>query len=408
MKILLSAYACEPNRGSEPGVGWQWALQLAKHHEVFVLTRSNNEEVIQKYFEEHGKVENLHFFYYDPPKFVVWLKHHGLPVNVFYDLWLSGLAKLAEKLHRKIHFDMAHHITFGVFRDAVYLYRLGIPVVLGPMGGGETTPKNLLNQYRWPAERLREYLRLWINHLSLCNPFLHKSFSRSTLLLCKTRETQRWLKKWQEKTKIYLEIGIHQTATPEEILERKKDEFLYVGRFIPLKGIKIILQTFRNYCQIYPEAHFTLIGKGEMEKDIRAFISENNLEKNVTIHDWMAQTELISFYRSATAMIFPSMHDSSGNVVLEAMAQGCPVVCLDCGGPVTILGDSLQELIVPTPERTVGEICQNMTQVMNRLHEEPEWYRRMSNASLRRAQDFLWPNVVEQCYKDIESRLKNQ
>ena len=42
-KILLSAYACEPNRGSEPGVGWNWALQLNKlGYDIKVVTRLNN------------------------------------------------------------------------------------------------------------------------------------------------------------------------------------------------------------------------------------------------------------------------------------------------------------------------------------------------------------------------------
>ena len=38
MKILLSAFACAPNTGSEPGVGWRWAIELAKQHEVVVVT----------------------------------------------------------------------------------------------------------------------------------------------------------------------------------------------------------------------------------------------------------------------------------------------------------------------------------------------------------------------------------
>ena len=43
MKILLSAYACEPNKGSEPEVGWKWAINLVKAgHEVYVVTRLNN------------------------------------------------------------------------------------------------------------------------------------------------------------------------------------------------------------------------------------------------------------------------------------------------------------------------------------------------------------------------------
>ena len=47
MKILVSAYACEPGKGSEPGAGWLWARAAARRHEVWVLTRANNREAIE-------------------------------------------------------------------------------------------------------------------------------------------------------------------------------------------------------------------------------------------------------------------------------------------------------------------------------------------------------------------------
>ena len=50
LKILLSAYACEPNKGSEPEVGWQWALNLSEEgHDVYVITRTNNRRNIDSY-----------------------------------------------------------------------------------------------------------------------------------------------------------------------------------------------------------------------------------------------------------------------------------------------------------------------------------------------------------------------
>lgn len=58
MKILLSAYACEPNKGSEPGVGWGWATELAKHHQVWVLTRDNNQPVIEEYLRLNREYQN--------------------------------------------------------------------------------------------------------------------------------------------------------------------------------------------------------------------------------------------------------------------------------------------------------------------------------------------------------------
>ena len=52
MNILLSAYACEPNKGSEPGVGWSLAIEMSKHHNVWVITRDNNKSAIEDNFLE--------------------------------------------------------------------------------------------------------------------------------------------------------------------------------------------------------------------------------------------------------------------------------------------------------------------------------------------------------------------
>ena len=49
MKLLISAYACEPGLGSEPGAGWNCVRQAARFHEVWVLTRENNREPIENH-----------------------------------------------------------------------------------------------------------------------------------------------------------------------------------------------------------------------------------------------------------------------------------------------------------------------------------------------------------------------
>lgn len=111
MKILLNAYACEPNRGSEPGVGWHWAIELSKdkNKEVHVLTRANNKEVIDEFWSHQNKPANLYFHYYDLPAVWIWAKHHGFPVNIYYSMWLFGAGRYAKSLNDRIHFDMAHH-----------------------------------------------------------------------------------------------------------------------------------------------------------------------------------------------------------------------------------------------------------------------------------------------------------
>ena len=69
-KILLSAYACEPNVGSEPGVGWNWAIEIKKlGHEILIITRKNNKKVIEKELLTNKILNKKNFYYFDLPKF---------------------------------------------------------------------------------------------------------------------------------------------------------------------------------------------------------------------------------------------------------------------------------------------------------------------------------------------------
>ena len=94
LKLLISAYACEPGKGSEPGVGWRWALETAAlGHDVWVLTRSNNEPAIAHQLAVLGHPSNLHFLYYDLPPSLRWWKRGGLTVHLYYLLWQWGAYK---------------------------------------------------------------------------------------------------------------------------------------------------------------------------------------------------------------------------------------------------------------------------------------------------------------------------
>ena len=73
LNILLCAYACEPHKGSEPGVGWETSLHLSykmTNANFFVVTRKNNKESINK----ESFPSNLNFIYYDLPKLFLFIK----------------------------------------------------------------------------------------------------------------------------------------------------------------------------------------------------------------------------------------------------------------------------------------------------------------------------------------------
>jgi hypothetical protein len=133
LKVLISAYACEPGKGSEPEVGWQLALNMAKFHDVTVVTRANNQPTIDKALAVYNGPQPR-FIYYDLPRWVLALKRRGLWIAVYYSFWQLGVRFHVRKQLRS--FDLIHHATFNSFRQPGFWWFCPRPVVLGPLGGG--------------------------------------------------------------------------------------------------------------------------------------------------------------------------------------------------------------------------------------------------------------------------------
>src|SRR6185503_6479039 len=117
LKVLISAYACEPHKGSEPEAGWQWALQMARFHEVTVLTRSNNRQSIEAVLEElRGRQPVPGFVYHDRHPLLLRLKRHLRGTKTYYLLWQKSARKVVERLQRTYQYDLMHHVTFAGYR----------------------------------------------------------------------------------------------------------------------------------------------------------------------------------------------------------------------------------------------------------------------------------------------------
>ena len=102
-KILLSAYACEPNKGSEPEVGWMWAITLSQlGHEVHVVTRLNNKQNIEELIN-NKKFKNLYFHYFDYPNWIIKLiKKKSNPHSyVYFFIWQIGIFFSTKPLIKK-------------------------------------------------------------------------------------------------------------------------------------------------------------------------------------------------------------------------------------------------------------------------------------------------------------------
>ena len=108
LKVLISAYACEPGRGSEPEVGWQWALQMARFHDVTVLTRANNRPVIEAGLDAlRGRQALPEFVYHEASPFALEVKRGARAHKMYYILWQHSAREVVERLHADRHFRPA-------------------------------------------------------------------------------------------------------------------------------------------------------------------------------------------------------------------------------------------------------------------------------------------------------------
>ena len=97
-------------------------------------------------------------------------------------------------------------------------------------------------------------------------------------------------------------------------------------------------------------------------------------------------------YSRHDALLFPSLHDSSGNVVLEAMSRGLPVVCLAAGGPAVLVDAASGFRVAPGEP---SEVVDALGAALAKLAGDAVLARAMSEAAVRRAQrDFSWTRQI--------------
>jgi glycosyltransferase involved in cell wall biosynthesis len=391
MKILLSAFAFAPNVGSEPGVGWRWAAELAKYHEVTVVTDTTRRPLVEA--DGVRLPGNVEVVYYRPS----WLR--AMPLNsttaqVLYTLWQFGLLGFARRLHRNRGFDLAIHITYGVFRHPSFLGYLGIPFIFGPLGGGEDAPLALKRSIRG-REKLKELLRSLLNKTALLDPFLWMAFAKSTLILTKTDDTRRALPwPFRRRAVVYPEIGID--APPGiQPCARQADEpmrVLFAGRLLGWKGAHLAIRAVAQAMGQGVPVEFTLLGRGPFEAELRNVAMAAGIHDRIRWIGQMPQQELFALYQTMHCFLFPSLHDSSGNVVLEAQAYGLPVICLDLGGPATLVTADTA-IVVSTKGQDEADVVRGLTSAISRLAEDENKRHAMARAAVVNVgQTMTWEN----------------
>jgi len=407
MKILLSAYACEPDKGSEPGVGWNWALALERlGYDVHVITRSNNREAIERVLDPSRS--RLKFDYYDLPAWARFWKHWPGGIYLYYVLWQLGAYRLAKRLHAREHFDLVHHITFVSFRQPSFMGGLGIPFIFGPVGGGESMPRQFHRALPLRC-RFAERVRNLGNLLVAIDPMMRYTYSRASVIACTTDETMQAIPgPFRDKCVVQRAIGIDElrigkSAGAVEIVQTQEQraQFMFVGRLLYWKGLHLALRALAKVREDVSNVRLRIIGEG---RDADWFKSIADDAKVSDLVEWIPprpQQEIWEEYRRSIGFVFPSLHDSGGMVVLEALAAGLPVICLNLGGPGAMVDPSCGFRVEAT-ETSESEVISGLASAIVQLAQNAGLRQRLADGALRRARELTWDAAAKSLFSHAE------
>jgi glycosyltransferase involved in cell wall biosynthesis len=334
LKVLVAAYACEPDKGSEPGVGWNMAKQISREHETWVVTKDNNRAPIERALAKHPN-PNLHFVYVGLPRWLTFWKKGPRGVRPYYYLWQFAAWLAARRLGREVDFDLAHHVTFVNDATFSFLGLLPYPYVWGPIGSNTLCPPVLLTGWRsFRADRVRYGLRVALRSF---DPLYWLCAARATLIVGISRETgDRFPLSWLARRKFLVSPAIGVEEVPYLKKERGvSDRFrvLFVGSLIYLKGPHLAVRAFARFAAAgRADAEFCIVGDGPMRAHLHRLAVELGVADRVHLFGWLDRQTVLEEMANADVFLFPSA-EGGGMVVLEAMAHGLPVVCLDGGGP---------------------------------------------------------------------------
>lgn len=333
MKVLLSAYACAPGSGSEPEVGLQALLAAAGKHDVWVLTRENNAPPLRDFLQAHPLRDRIHVETLDVGGLPRRWKHEGvLGLHWYYDNWQRAALERARALDRRIGFDVVHHVTFAAYWARASVAQLGIPAVIGPMGGGVETPLALMGEMGARGV-LDDVARRVLRRCSALRPSVGAGYRAVDVMLAQNDETAARLGA-ARLTRIFP----HATAVTIDALELlfsrdvpRTDDVVVVGRLIPWKAPLLAVRAFREVT--HPTAMLRFFGQGPERERVERAVRRWGLDDRVVFEGAVSRAETLARVRTAGVMLHPALHDESPLAVAEALSLGTPVVALDHGGP---------------------------------------------------------------------------
>ncbi|MGI4830573.1 MAG: glycosyltransferase family 4 protein [Janthinobacterium lividum] len=398
MKLLLMTYECSPYQGSEWAAGWGRVLGAAKVAETHVVTSQANQAALAQARAEGLLPANV-FVYAPVPDAELQRLERKRVLFAYnyraYHHWQVLALKLVKQLHAREKFDLVHQVNVCTFREPGYGWQLDIPMLWGPVGGTQNFPGRFLPMLS-PMEAAKEGLRTLANWLALRNSRVREAAQHAAVVFAANSTNRRDLANaFDREVELLLETGLHEVTEPDRTRFEKRIanarsadplRILWSGELQTRKALPILL---RALAQLPIEVRWQLdvLGDGPLRGRWSQETEKLGLSDRVRFLGRLPFAEAVAAMRAAELFCFTSLRDTSGNVVLEALAAGVPVLCFDHQGAGDMVSDFCGiKLPVDSPQRAYGD----WAQAIQALASDPRRLFAFSRGATVQARHFLW------------------
>ena len=340
MNIIYIAYSCNPYNGTEDKLGWYTPYYASKNNNVTIITKEESRESVEKFIDEN-KCNNINVHYIDIP--IVYKKiYSGSFYSGRQNVWNKRAYLKAQEICRSQKIDLVHQITPVEFRSIGPYGKIeNVPFVCGPIGGGEYIPTNLRN-YVTGRGRLIEFIRLMANYYYKLKYKINGRFSECNTLLFANYETRDFLisPTKRDQYRVTTELGSLSQITTVSKNTNEIFSILAGGRLIYRKGFDLLFDAIETIPMEY-DFNMVLVGDGPLYNHLKSRVNTSEvLRKRISILGKVPHSEMDSIYRASDLFIMPSLRETTGTVILEALENGVPVVTSNLFGAKTVLDDS--------------------------------------------------------------------
>lgn len=413
MKILINAYACSPNMGSEPGMAWNWCVHLAEYCELYIITEGEFRDKIEAVTPNIPQGKNMHF-YYNPMQEKVrqmcW-NQGDWRFYKYYKQWQWKTYKIAKEIIKKEHIDILHQLNMIGFREPGYLWKINeLPLIWGPVDAKEKFPIEYLNGANWKTKffiLLKNAITRWqLNNDKRINRMVKRS---SAIISASSNSQETFRKFFFIDTPLINETGCYINTNSKIVEQKNKPAFdlLWVGKMDFRKQLILAIRSIA--IAYHTDLKLHIVGNGDISP-YQKIAKELGITSNCVWHGVIPHEEVQNLMQRSDLFFFTSVAEGTPHVVLEAISNQLPVLCFNtCGHGDSINDETGIKIPLTNPEQSIKDFAEKIEYLYNNRNI----LKQMSDNCLKRQKELSWENkakkMVELYQKTINKKpLKSQ